>query len=153
MGYSDLQTIIWPSPDPYLTLISSLQLKKSYMVVVVVVVVVDQPITNPISGPSFDLTIHYWPWAWQLSFLIYCQMSRIMSLLLVGQLWKNCTVTQNSWLKRKVGLFVLLVLSFDLCSLSPVVCLRSLTIYNVHISFVLLISNSVYTIQSSSKEN
>ena len=70
-------------------------------------------------------------------------MSRIMSLLLVGQLWKNCTVTQNSWLKRKVGLFVLLVLSFDLCSLSPVVCLRSLTIYNVHISFVLLISNSV----------
>ena len=31
-------------------------------------VVVDQPITNPISGPSFDLTIHYWPWAWQ-----YCQ--------------------------------------------------------------------------------
>ena len=70
--------------------------------------------------------------------------------LLVGQLWKNCTVTQNSWLKRKVGLFVLLVLSFDLCSLSPaVVCLRSLTIYNVHISFVLLISNSVYTIQLS----
>ena len=77
-------------------------------------------------------------------------MSRIMSLLLlVGPLWKNCTVTQNSWLKRKVGLFVLLVLSFDLCSLSPVVCLRSLTIYNVHISFVLLISNSVYTIQLS----
>ena len=77
-------------------------------------------------------------------------MSKIMSLLLlVEPLWKNCTVTQNSWLKRKVGLFVLLVLSFDLCSLSPVVCLRSLTIYNVHISFVLLISNSVYTIQLS----
>ena len=28
----DLQTIIWPSPDPYLTLISSLQLKKSCLV-------------------------------------------------------------------------------------------------------------------------
>ena len=28
----DLQTIIWPPPDPYLTLISSLQLKKSCVV-------------------------------------------------------------------------------------------------------------------------
>ena len=29
----DLQTIIWPSPEPYLTLISSLQLNKSFVVV------------------------------------------------------------------------------------------------------------------------
>ena len=28
----DYQTIIWPSPDPYLTLISSLQLNKSCVV-------------------------------------------------------------------------------------------------------------------------
>ena len=26
---------------------------------------VGQPITDPISGPSFDFTFHVWPWAWQ----------------------------------------------------------------------------------------
>ena len=34
--FSDHQTIIWPSPNPYLPLISSFQLKKSLVVVVVV---------------------------------------------------------------------------------------------------------------------
>ena len=53
-------TIIWPSPDPYLTLISSFQLNKSYLVVVV-----DQHTTDPISGSSFDFTFHIWPQAWQ----------------------------------------------------------------------------------------
>ena len=44
----DHLTSIWPSPDPYI--ISNFQLKKSY----VVVGGGGQPITNPISGPSFD---------------------------------------------------------------------------------------------------
>ena len=55
----DHLTIIWPSPDLYLTLIGSFWLKKSYMVAV------DQPITDPISGSSFDVMFHVWPWAWQ----------------------------------------------------------------------------------------
>ena len=56
----DHLSIIWPSPDPYLTLISSLQLKKSY-VVVGSGWWVDQPITDPISGPSFDFTFTFGP--------------------------------------------------------------------------------------------
>ena len=68
----DLQTINWPSPDPYLTIISSIQLKKSYLVGGWWV---DQPITDSISGSSFDVSFHgssfdilfhIWPWAWQL---------------------------------------------------------------------------------------
>ena len=68
----DHLTIIWPSPDPYLTLISSLLAKK---VIWWWWVVVGQPITDPISGPSFDFTFHVWPWAWQktkkLDFFFY----------------------------------------------------------------------------------
>ena len=45
-------TIIQPSPDPYLTLIISLQVIRSYMVTGGWV---GQPITNPISGPSLDI--------------------------------------------------------------------------------------------------
>ena len=44
-------TFIWPSPDPYLTLISSFQLKKSCPVGGWWWV--DQPITDPTSGSSF----------------------------------------------------------------------------------------------------
>ena len=57
-------TIIWPVPDPYLTLISSLQFKKSCLMggwwwwV-------DQAISDPSSGPSFDTDFDAWPWAWQ----------------------------------------------------------------------------------------
>ena len=58
--FSDHQTITWPSLDPYLALISSFQLKKSCPVVVVV----DQPITNPTSGSSFDVWRWSWPWPW-----------------------------------------------------------------------------------------
>mgnify|MGYP006864100716 CR=1 FL=1 len=31
---------------------------------------VDQPITDPISGSSFDVPFHVWPWAWQLNYLV-----------------------------------------------------------------------------------
>ena len=90
----DLQAIIWPSPDPYLTLISSLQLKKSCMVVVV-----GQPITNPISGSSFDFTFHVWPWAWQednivsqLTFQPLTSENVLVSVLsaAIWQYWQLC---------------------------------------------------------------
>ena len=53
----DHQTIIWPSPDPYLTLISSFHLKNSCLVGGGLV---DQPITNLTSGSSF--------YVWRLTF-------------------------------------------------------------------------------------
>ena len=86
----DHLTIIWPSPVPYLTLISSFQLKK----VVWWVVVVGQPITTPISGSSFDVIFHVWHWAWQWNelFFLWFSLFQIETLFFSKQ-----TLMYDAW--------------------------------------------------------
>ena len=72
-------TIIWPSSDLPLTLTRPLPKL--------------QPITDPISGPSFDFTFHVWPWAWQLHHgkkdYYFTALDKVK--ILIEGLWKGTT--------------------------------------------------------------
>ena len=60
-------------------------------------VVVDQPITDPISGSSFDFTSHVWPWAWQYA----ARQRRRGAWWRAWPWWSLCCTTMCSALTEK----------------------------------------------------